>query len=89
MPQVIASPEEMRSFASTLERVLQDLRQAKSSTSQQYEDLRESWRDQQYKQFARSFEDLDRDLDSFLRDAAAYAHYLRLKAARADDYLRR
>jgi len=89
MPQLIASPEEMRRFASNLEQILQNLRQAKSSTLRQYEDLRESWRDQRYSQFARSFEELDRDLDGFLRDAAAYIHYLRLKAARADDYLQR
>lgn len=89
MAQVIVSPKEMRVFARYLE-VLADLvRQRKARLKAQVDSLHQTWRDDKYREFERSFEANSAELDHFIKAARAYAGFLDTKASRADRYLGR
>ncbi len=87
MPDAIANPEELRSFASTLQRFASDLESSMSNLKAQFDSLGETWRDQEQAKFATIFEETMRSLDRFMPAAEEHAAFLQRKAQRLEDYL--
>ncbi len=89
MSQIIVDPDEQRAFASFLDSLVASLSEKRGNTAHAFERLRQTWKDARYSEFEKNFAAASADLDQFLAAAKAYADFLRRKAQKADDYLRR
>jgi uncharacterized protein YukE len=87
MTQAIVDPDEMRRFAAALLETVGHLQNSRSGVKSRFSDLKDTWRDQKYAEFERIFGESMAQLDSFLRAAEMYAHYLQAKARKADRFL--
>lgn len=87
--KVIVDPEELRRFASVLDREMSVLRERQMLVEATRRDLAEVWRDSRYQSFERAYLPSMQVLERFRKVAEGYAAYLRTKANKADAYLGR
>lgn len=87
MAKVEASPEEIESFASTLDRFGKTLHSEIRQLSAAQKRLGETWRDQENARYAQEFEQALRILDRFIHESAQQVPQLKRKAQRLRDYL--
>ena len=88
MPQAIVTPEELRKFASDLNRFNEDLKNNYTKTHARFKQLGETWRDQEHKKFEKEFDETARAIKQFLAASEKYVPFLIRKAEAADQYLR-
>ena len=89
MSQVIVDPRELKVFARTLEAVADGALSRKNRAASRLASLHETWRDQKYASYEKTFEQTAVEIDKFVKMAFAYAQYLDHKAALAEKYLGR
>jgi len=87
MSQVIVAPSELKAFARTLEAIAEQAVSRKNLASSRLDSLHDTWRDQKYANFERTFEQTAVEIDRFAKMACAYAEYLDRKATLAEEYL--
>ena len=87
MAKVEASPEEIESFASTLDRFGKTLHSEIRQLNAAQKRLGETWRDQENARYAQEFEQALRILDRFIQESAQQVPQLKRKAQRLRDYL--
>lgn len=88
MPQAIVTPEELRKFASELNRFNEDLKSNYTKTHARFKQLGETWRDQEYKKFEKEFDQTAKAIKQFLAASEKYVPFLIRKAGAADEYLK-
>ena len=88
MPQAIVTPEEIRKFASELNRFNEDLKNNYTRTYGRFKQLGETWRDQEHKKFEKEFDTTIKSIKNFLAASEKYVPFLLRKAEAADEYLR-
>jgi len=88
MPQAVASPEELKRFASDLKQFNTQVASAMSNLRGQFVRLGETWRDQEHQKFAQEFEQTMRVLEQFVRTSEQHGPFLVKKAERLEEYLR-
>jgi uncharacterized protein YukE len=86
MSRVVIESEEVRRFASFLQRQSGELRTRKSSIEASFRQLGEYWKDEKHRRFENNFEYTSKLLDEFLRKADSYVEYLHKKARKVDAY---
>lgn len=85
----IVQPDELTSFASFLESQCEDIKSQKIRTATAFSSLGNDWRDANYHQFDKTFQEALKALDSFFQTSDEFASFLRKKAQKANDYLSR
>jgi hypothetical protein len=87
MPRAEVDPEQLRRFASYLEQTTAAIRDQKGSTLIGFARLNETWKDEKFVRFERTFTESMQQLELYLRRAEQYSEFLKKKAARAQKYL--
>jgi len=87
MAQAVANPEELERFAHDLKQFNQQLADSMSRLNGQFNNLGDTWRDQEQQKFAREFEQTVRVLQQFIRTSEEQIPFLVRKAQRLRDYL--
>ena len=87
MAQAIVDPGELRRFAHSLKKFNQDLSEGLASLAAQLEGLGTSWRDQENKKFAESFEEHLRGIARTTEETNQYVPFLLRKAEKIEEYL--
>lgn len=87
MAQANVDPEHLQRFAGNLKRFAGDLRGQASTLQRQYQQLSDTWRDQENEKFAEEFQQMMAALERFSRVAEAQAPTLMRKAAAIQQYL--
>lgn len=87
MSQVDGDPDEMRQFASHLNRLADEFRSLKDSTRAKMNHLNQSWRDEENSQFVEQFEQDVKPIDKLIQTAEEYSNFLIKKASTLDIYL--
>ena len=87
MAQAVVDPDELRQFARTLKKFVNDLRDRGSSVGNQLTALGASWRDQEHKKFVEEFEQHMKTIARFTEASEQYVPFLVRKAAHIEDYL--
>ena len=87
MPQAIANPEELRSFAQKLKQFNTTLSDQAGMLANQLDSLSNTWRDQENKKFSEDFHQHLRLLAQFVEANNRHIPYLLRKAERIDEYL--
>jgi WXG100 family type VII secretion target len=87
MPQAIVNPEELERFAQNLKQFSSQLRDTTSRLQGQFNNLGDTWRDQEQAKFAQEFQQTMRVLQNFMRVADDQIPFLMRKAQKARDYL--
>jgi uncharacterized protein YukE len=87
MAKVEVDPAELRRFAQDLNRFNNELRGLMASLHGRMRGLEESWRDQEQKKFAESFDQTAKSLGKFLEASQQHIQFLSKKAALAEEYL--
>lgn len=87
MAKVDVDPVELRRFAQDLNRFNNELRTLVGSLHGRMRGLSESWRDQEQKKFAESFEQTARSLEKFLDASQQHVQFLAKKATLVEEYL--
>ncbi len=89
MSQAIVDPEQLRQFASMLQRYSQQLRESTATLTQAQARLSETWRDQEHRKFCDEFEDQVKLVKKLLDSTEQHVPYLMKKAEIIDQYLGR
>jgi WXG100 family type VII secretion target len=89
MAKVDVDPAELRRFAQDLNRFNTELRALMGSLHGRMRGLAETWRDQEQKKFADSFDQTAKSLTKFLDASQQHVQFLTKKAALAEEYLGR
>lgn len=89
MPQAIVDPEQLRQFASMLQRYSQTLRETTAALSQAQARLNETWRDQEQRRFSDEFTDQVKLVQKLLEMSDRHVPYLVKKAEIIEQYLQR
>ena len=87
MSQAIVDPDELRKFAANLTRYNELVADATRSLQSQFNQLGDTWRDQEHDKFQQEFEDTMKVLEHFLENSGLYLPYLLRKAERIEEYL--
>jgi uncharacterized protein YukE len=87
MPQAIANPEELERFARDLKVYITQLRDNTARLNSQFQNLGDTWRDQEQQKFAQEFLQTMHVLDQFTRSADQQIPFLLRKAQRLREYL--
>lgn len=87
MPRAIIDPDEVKSFSSFLNAMVEELGHESAEVRAAYAHLHEYWRDQKYERFNRRLFETLTHLERFIRHGELYAEQLRGKAAQAQRYL--
>lgn len=88
MPQAIVNPEELERFAQNLKLFNEQLRDSMSRLQGQFNNLGDTWRDQEQAKFAQEFRQTMHVLQNFMQVSDAHIPFLFRKAQRIRDYLR-
>ncbi len=88
MSQAIVDPAELRKFAKDLARFNRDLEGLVGGIHAKMRNLEATWRDQEQRKFAESFQDTVRVLARFVESSEQHAAFLAKKAEAAEDYLK-
>lgn len=89
MPSVHATPEELDRFTGTLESYLETIELETNRLQSAFNELGDSWQDQQRQSFEENFQQLLNALDHFKQDAEEQIPYLRQIAEDLRTYLSR
>lgn len=89
MAQAIGDPEEIRSFSNNLEHYLNTVEEETGRLNSAFEQLGESWQDQQRASFEETFKQLLNALQNFKDNASEQIHHLRTMAEDLSTYLGR
>lgn len=89
MPQAIADPEELLAFAANLEYYLNTLEEETGRLKSNFDQLGESWQDQQRASFEDIFEQLLNTIQNFKENASEQIPHLRILAEDLNTYLGR
>lgn len=89
MPQAIVDPDELREFATSLQRYNALLADATATLQSQFAQLGETWRDQEQVKFAQEFEQTVRVIGQFQQASEEHIPFLNRKAGEIDQYLGR
>jgi uncharacterized protein YukE len=87
MSQAVVDPEELRRFASELKRFNADLQSRMISLKSRFQQLGESWQDQEQQKYAQDFEAASKSLKTFMEQTDRHVPLLLRKAERIDEYL--
>ncbi|PZR98695.1 MAG: hypothetical protein DLM69_08350 [Candidatus Chloroheliales bacterium] len=87
MAQAVANPEELERFARDLKQFNSQLADSMARLNGQFNNLGDTWRDQEQQKFAREFEQTVRVLQQFIRTSEEQIPFLVRKAQRLRDYL--
>ena len=80
MAQAIGDPEEIRSFSNTLEHYLNTVEEETGRLNAAFEQLGESWQDQQRASFEETYKQLINALQNFKENASEQIPHLRTMA---------
>ena len=89
MAQAIGDPEEIRNFSNVLESYLNTVEEETSRLNSAFEQLGESWQDQQRASFEETYSQLINALQIFKENASEQIHHLRTMAEDLSTYLGR
>lgn len=89
MAQAIGDPEEIRSFSNNLEHYLNTVEEETGRLNSAFEQLGESWQDQQRASFEETFKQLLNTLQNFKDNASEQIPHLRTMAEDLSTYLGR
>lgn len=89
MAQAIGDPEEIRSFSNNLEHYLNTVEEETGRLNSAFEQLGESWQDQQRASFEETFKQLLNALQNFKDNASEQISHLRTMAEDLSTYLGR
>ena len=89
MAQAIVDPEELRRFATHLRGFISTLTGEVSRLHGQFNQLGSSWRDQEHRKFAETFEQTAQSLARFVEQGEQFVTHLHGKAEAIDEYQRR
>lgn len=86
MPQVFARPEDIERFATQLQQFNNDLESRFAVLQSQFNQLGDTWRDQEHARFAQEFQQTARMLAQFKRSSEQQIPFLKTKAKHLRDY---
>ena len=89
MAQAIGDPEEIRSFSNMLEHYLNTVEEETGRLNSAFEQLGESWQDQQRGSFEETYKQLINALQNFKENASEQIPHLRIMAEDLSIYLGR
>jgi uncharacterized protein YukE len=89
MAQAIVDPDELRNFATSLQRYNELVADATATLQSQFVQLGDTWRDQEQQKFAQEFEQTVRVISQFQQASEEHIPHLTRKAAEIDQYLGR
>ena len=89
MAQAIGDPEEIRAFSNNLEHYLNTVEEETGRLNSAFEQLGESWQDQQRASFEETFKQLLNALQNFKDNASEQIPHLRIMAEDLSTYLGR
>lgn len=89
MPQAIVDPDELRDFVASLRRYTDLVSNATSALQSQFDQLAQTWRDQEQVKFANDFEETVRAIRKFQEASEEHIPFLERKAGEIDQYLDR
>jgi len=85
--QAIVNPEHLRKFAADLKRFTDGLKNDSARLHGQFQQLGETWRDQEQAKFAVEFEQTMKVIKKFMEASNQYIQFLKRKADAAQVYL--
>ena len=88
MGKAFVDPAELRRFAADLNRFNNDLIGLVGSLKGRLNGLGESWRDQEHKKFAESFDQSVKAMQKFVEDAQQHVSFINKKATAIEEYLK-
>jgi uncharacterized protein YukE len=88
MAKANVDPTELRRFAQDLNRFNNELQTLMSGLNARLRGLEQTWRDQEQKKFAESFDATAKALGVFLENSHQHAQFLAKKATLIEEYLR-
>jgi len=88
MGKAHVDPLELRRFASDLNRFNNDLQGLIGSLHAKMRGLEQTWRDQEQRKFAESFETTVKALANFMEASKEHVSFLNKKAAVVEEYLK-
>ena len=89
MAQLEATPEEIRNFRGSLLGYNERLKDQTISLKANFDELSQTWQDNQQQKFANEFETLEKLIQSFLANSDDFVLYLEKKSIKIDTYLER
>jgi len=89
MAQLEATPEEIRNFRGSLLGYNERLKDQTISLKANFDELSQTWQDNQQQKFATEFETLEKLIQSFLMNSEEFIEYLEKKSIKIDTYLER
>lgn len=89
MAQAIGDPEEIRNFSNILEYYLNTVEEETGRLNSAFDQLGESWQDQQRASFEETYRQLINALQNFKKNASEQIPYLRTMAEDLSTYLGR
>ena len=89
MSQAVVDPDQLRQFASHLQRFAEELKQRSTGLAAQMNQLEQTWRDEQQRKFAEEFQTEMRQLSRLIKATEEHVPYLMRKAEQIDGYLGR
>ena len=87
MAKAVVDPDELRRFATELQRFNVDLQERAATLNHQFSRLGESWRDQEHVKFGEEFKQMVAALAKFVDASERHVPVLMRKAERIRDYL--
>lgn len=81
------TPDELRKFAADLQRFNNEVADERRRIIFSFQQLGDTWKDQEHQQFAAEFERTMKALKAFLSVSNEYVPFLRKKAELADQYI--
>jgi uncharacterized protein YukE len=88
MAKASVDPAELRRFAQDLNRFNNELQTLMAGLHGRLQGLEASWRDQEQRKFAETFEQTMKTLGGFLETSHQHAVFLAKKAALVEEYLK-
>ena len=88
MAKANVDPAELRRFAHDLSRFNNELQSLTAGLHARLRGLESTWRDQEQRKFAESFEATVKNLGGFLEQSQAHVSFLAKKASLIEDYLK-
>jgi uncharacterized protein YukE len=89
MSQAVVDPENLRQFAVHLKRFSEDLKQQSMVLASQMNQLEQTWRDEQQRNFEKEFSEQMRQMAKLIQSTEQHVPYLLRKADQIDAYLGR
>ncbi len=87
MSQAIVNAEDLENFAQNLRLFNEQLQESSVQLNGQFEQLGETWRDQEHQKFAQVYQDTMQVIERFMETAEQHIPFLLRKAQRVREYL--